>query len=68
MQSTRSREKYSVNSEIERNDDEDTVGNLLFNIEETDLKITKKLLQRMWNRHNRIERMKKRKVDKGKTK
>ena len=56
MQSTRSREKYSVNSEIERNDDEDTVGNLLFNIEETDLTITKKLLQRIWNRHNRIER------------
>ena len=60
MQSTRSREKYSINSEKIRNDDEDTVGNILYNKEETDLKITKKLQQRMWNRRNRIKkRMKK---------
>ena len=38
------------------NDDEDTVGNLLFDIERTDLEITKKMLQRMWNKRNRIEK------------
>ena len=38
------------------NDDEDTVGNLLFDIERTDLEITKKILQRMWNKRNRIEK------------
>ena len=38
------------------NDDEDTVGNLLFDIERTDLEITKKMLQRMWNKCNRIEK------------
>ena len=41
LQSTRSREKYSINSEKIRNDDEDTVRNILYNKEETDLKITK---------------------------
>ena len=38
------------------NDDDDTVGNLLFDIERTDLEITKKMLQRMWNKCNRIEK------------
>ena len=51
------------------NDDEDTVGNLLFDIERTDLEITKKMLQRMWNKRNRIEKeWKKRKGGKRKTK
>ena len=38
------------------NDDEETVGNLLFDIERTDLEITKKMLQKMWKKHNRIEK------------
>ena len=38
------------------NNVEDTVGNLLFDIERTDLKITKKMLQRMWIKYNRIEK------------
>ena len=32
------------------------MGNLLFDIERTDLKITKKMLQRMWIKYNRIEK------------
>ena len=35
------------------NDYEDTVGNLLFDIEVTDLEIIKNMLQRMWNKRNR---------------
>ena len=31
-------------------------GNLLFDIEGTDLEITKKILQRMWNKRNIIEK------------
>ena len=34
------------------NDDEDTVENLIFVIERTDLEIAKKMLQRMWNKRN----------------
>ena len=36
--------------------DEDTVGNLLFDIEKTDLEETKKMIQRMWNKRNKIEK------------
>ena len=36
--------------------DEDTVGNLLFDIERTDLEETKKMIQRMWNKRNKIEK------------
>ena len=51
------------------NNVEDTVGNLLLDIERTDLKITKKMLQRMWIKYNRVEkRMEKRKGGKGETK
>ena len=50
------------------NNVEDTVGNLLFDIERTDLEITKKMLQRMWNKRNRIEKEWKKKGGKGKTK
>ena len=35
------------------NDYEATVGNLLFDIEVTDLEIIKNMLQRMWNKRNR---------------
>ena len=38
------------------NDDEDTLENLIFVIERTDLEITKKMLQRMWNKRNRIKK------------
>merc|ERR1712215_642586 len=38
------------------NDDEDTLENLIFVIERTDLEITKMMLQRMWNKRNRIEK------------
>ena len=47
------------------NDYEDTVGNLLFDIEVTDLEIIKNMLQRMWNKRKRME---KRKGGKGETK
>ena len=50
------------------NNDEDTVGNLLFDIKETDLEITKKMLQRMWNKRNRIEKEWKKERVKGKNK
>ena len=36
--------------------DEDTVGNLLFDIEKTDLEETKKMIQRMWNKRNKTEK------------
>ena len=36
--------------------DEDTVENLLFDIEKTDLEETKKMIQRMWNKRNKIEK------------
>ena len=36
--------------------DEDTVGNLLFDIERTDLEETKKMIQRMWNKRKKIEK------------
>ena len=35
--------------------DEDTVGNVLFDIEEQDLEKTKKMLQRMWNKRKKFE-------------
>ena len=38
------------------NNDEDTVGNLLFDIEESDFDTTKKMLQRMWNKRKIIEK------------
>ena len=38
------------------NNDEDTVGNLLFYIEDIDLETTKKMLQGMWNKCKRIEK------------
>ena len=38
------------------NNDEDTVGILLFDIEESDLETTKKMLQRIWNKRKRIEK------------
>merc|ERR1712030_156152 len=35
--------------------DEDTVGNVLFDIEEQDLEKTKKMLQRMWNKRKKFK-------------
>ena len=32
------------------------MGNLLFDIEKTDLEETKKMIQRMWNKRNKIEK------------
>ena len=35
--------------------DEDTVGNILFEIDEKDLEETKKMLKRMWNKRTKAE-------------
>ena len=35
--------------------DENTVGNILFDIEGEDLEDTKKMLTRMWNKHKKLE-------------
>ena len=37
------------------NNDENTVGNILFDIESKDLEDTKKMLSRMWNKRKKLE-------------
>ena len=37
------------------NNDENTVGNILFDIENKDLEDTKKMLSRMWNKCKKLE-------------
>ena len=44
--------------------DEETLGNLLFDIEKTDLEETKKMIQRMWNKCNKIEKKLKKEKEK----
>ena len=41
------------------NNDENTVGNILFDIESKDLEDTKKMLSRMWNKRKKLERERK---------
>ena len=50
---------------IEKNkgsNDDDTVGNILFEIESEDLEDTKKMLTRMWNKRKKLEKENRREI------